>query len=166
MASVMWRFTGHGATPLNFIVSPSTDGTILKYFLQSFGFCPLVGSSGSGTGFSPFKNAIKVLNQDKPFAIAPDGSRGPVHKVKDGLGFLALKQQVPVVVCSFNTSRRRVLNSWDKMLVPKLFARGVILIKVLDTQTINGLDKDDVNAFLERELNAITMRSDGYFERA
>ncbi len=166
MSHLAWHHTGHGKTPLHFIVSPSSDGIILRKFLQNFGFCPLVGSSGSGTGFLPFKKAIKILKQGTPFGIAPDGSRGPVYRMKDGLGFLAVKQQVPVVLYAFNTSRRRVLNSWDKMVVPKLFSRGIIIIKVIDVPTMKQLDKPALNVLLEQALCDVTQRADMYFEHA
>lgn len=163
IANVVWNTTPFAKTPLNFIVSPSKDGGILNQFLSSFGYIPLVGSSGSGTGFSPFKNALKALKQNKPFAIAPDGSRGPRYKMKDGLGVLAMKQNAPIIMFAFNTNRRKVLNSWDKMIVPLPFSRGVIIIKIV---TVDGVNKHSLNDFLEQELTDLTHRSDAYFDHS
>ena len=163
MTPLVWSTTPFANTPLNFIVSPSKDGDILNLFLSSFGYIPLVGSSGSGTGFLPFKNAIKILKQGKPFAIAPDGSRGPRYKMKDGLGFLALKQNAPIIVFTFNTNKRKVLNSWDKMIVPLPFSKGIIILKVI---TVDSIQKDSLNDFLEQELTDLTHRSDMYFDHS
>lgn len=161
MGQRMWKATPYAKhTPLNFIVSPSRDGKMLQRFLQLLGHNAFVGSSGSGTSMAPFKNAIKILNNNTPFCIAPDGSRGPRYHMKDGISFLAIKQNVPVILSSYNTKSRTVLNSWDKMICPHPFGRGVIMIKIVD---VSHMEIQHASAFLEQELTTLTQKTDSYF---
>ncbi len=149
--------------PMNFIVSPSKDGKLLNKFLKLMNHNALVGSSGSSTAITPFKNAMKLLKSGGNFALAPDGSRGPRYHMKPGVEFLVIKQSAPVIIASYNTKYRIVTNGWDKMIVPLPFNKGVILYDCIYPDDIKYLKDCSLSKFLEKKLTSISIKSDKYF---
>jgi hypothetical protein len=63
--------------------------------------------------------------------ITPDGPRGPRRVAAPGVAQLAALAGLPVMPCAARTSRARVLGSWDRMVLPLPFARGVIVVGAL-----------------------------------
>ena len=59
-------------------------------------------------------------------AITPDGPRGRAGPPR-GVAQLAALSGVPVLPCAAQTTRRWVLRTWDRMVVPKPFGRGVVV---------------------------------------
>ena len=73
------------------------------------------------------RTALDALSKGAAVVITPDGPRGPRRKAAPGVAQLAAVAQVPVLPCAAQTTRRRVLRSWDRMVVPLPFGRGVIV---------------------------------------
>ena len=59
--------------------------------------------------------------------ITPDGPRGPPRVAAPGVAQLAAMAGVRVLPCAAQTSRRRVLGTWDRMVLPLPWGRGVIV---------------------------------------
>jgi lysophospholipid acyltransferase (LPLAT)-like uncharacterized protein len=59
--------------------------------------------------------------------ITPDGPRGPPRVAAPGVAQLAATAAVRVLPCAAQTSRRRVLRTWDEMVLPLPWGRGVIV---------------------------------------
>src|ERR1700722_19977776 len=59
--------------------------------------------------------------------ITPDGPRGPRRVAARGIAQLAALAAVPVLPCAARTSRRIILNTWDRMAIPLPFGRGVVV---------------------------------------
>jgi lysophospholipid acyltransferase (LPLAT)-like uncharacterized protein len=68
-----------------------------------------------------------LLARGEHLVMAPDGPRGPRREAAPGIAQIAALAGVPVLPCAAQTSRRRVLRSWDRMVVPLPFARGVMV---------------------------------------
>ncbi len=76
------------------------------------------------TEVSTFKTAIKILKENKPLVIFPQGKRSyQINELKKGVGFLFKKTEVPIIVAKIRGS--------EKVLPPgKKFIRlGKIKIK-------------------------------------
>ncbi|MCK5943021.1 MAG: hypothetical protein KAI24_13670, partial [Planctomycetes bacterium] len=58
--------------------------------------------------------------------ITPDGPRGPRHSINTGAAWLARATGAPVLPVSVAMSRAWRFNSWDRMAIPKPFARVVL----------------------------------------
>ena len=71
---------------------------------------------------------LRVLGRGDMVVITPDGPRGPRRRAAPGVAQLAALAGVPVLPCAARTSRLRVLPSWDRMLLPLPFARGVLVL--------------------------------------
>jgi lysophospholipid acyltransferase (LPLAT)-like uncharacterized protein len=59
--------------------------------------------------------------------MTPDGPRGPRRVAAPGVAQLAALSGVPVLPCSAQTSRRWQMKSWDRMVIPRPFGRGVVV---------------------------------------
>ncbi len=132
---------------LGFLISPSVDGEIGAMLVQRLGAVAIRGSS-SHTGARALRDYYQALTQDgvSP-AITPDGPRGPVWKFKPGAILLAQLSQRPIVPMAYAASRAWQFQ-WDRFMVPKPFARVVVVIgdpvyvpKGLDSAALAGLQE-------------------------
>jgi lysophospholipid acyltransferase (LPLAT)-like uncharacterized protein len=64
---------------------------------------------------------------------------------------------------SYSTQKRWQLSSWDGMIVPKPFSRGVV---ILGEPLVVAPDEDQERARLrvQEALNGITAQADGYWD--
>src|SRR5690606_11933098 len=60
--------------------------------------------------------------------LLPDGSKGPVYEAKAGVVALARLTGAPIVPMSYWADRFWRLGSWDRMIVPKPFARVAVAV--------------------------------------
>ncbi|MBV8592419.1 MAG: lysophospholipid acyltransferase family protein [Acetobacteraceae bacterium] len=115
-----------GRAELHFLVSRHRDGRLIGSIVRRFGIHIVLGSSSRG-GAAGFATLLRLLQRGDHIGITPDGPRGPPRQAAAGVAQLAALSGVPVLPCAAQTSRRWVLNSWDKMVIPRPFGRGVIV---------------------------------------
>jgi hypothetical protein len=60
--------------------------------------------------------------------ITPDGPRGPAYELGPGIIFLAQKTGAPVVPVDMEYSSCWRIKSWDRFIVPRLFAKVRVII--------------------------------------
>ena len=70
---------------------------------------------------------LKRLEAGDCVGITPDGPRGPAMVASSGIVNLARLAGAPIVPIVFATSRRKVLNSWDRFHLALPFGRGVFV---------------------------------------
>jgi len=70
---------------------------------------------------------LGVLEAGGHVVITPDGPRGPPRVAALGVAQLAARSGAPVLPCAAQTSRRWTLPSWDRMVLPLPWGRGVIV---------------------------------------
>jgi lysophospholipid acyltransferase (LPLAT)-like uncharacterized protein len=58
----------------------------------------------------------------------PAGPRGPRRVAAPGVAQVAALSGAPVLPCAAQVSRRRVLRSWDRMVIPRPFGRGAVVV--------------------------------------
>jgi lysophospholipid acyltransferase (LPLAT)-like uncharacterized protein len=104
------------------LVSRHRDGGYLADAMRAIGVHPVRGSSSKG-GAEAVKEILAELD-GWHVAITPDGPRGPRHKVKAGILWLAAKTGRPIVptvgVCD---NAWRIKGSWTELTIPKPFSR-------------------------------------------
>ncbi len=86
----------------------------------------LYGSSSRG-GVSVMRAMIGLLAKGELLVMTPDGPRGPRHQAAPGIAQLAAVSGAPIVPCAAQTTRRKVLPSWDRMVLPLPFGRGIVV---------------------------------------
>ncbi len=104
------------------MVSASRDGGLLAGVLVRFGIQPIRGST-SRRGPQALLEATTWMERDYSIAITPDGPRGPVYQVQEGIIHLAQLTGRPIIPTSNFTSWKICLRSWDRFQIPLPFAR-------------------------------------------
>jgi lysophospholipid acyltransferase (LPLAT)-like uncharacterized protein len=122
------------ATPglrLHVLVSRSRDGRFIGDVIGRFGLLAAHGSSARGGvergGAKGAMTLIAALEQGEQVAITPDGPRGPRRQAAGGVAQLAALTGAAVLPCAAFSTRVKRLGSWDRMLVPLPFGRGVLV---------------------------------------
>ncbi len=114
------------ARRVHVVVSRHRDGRLIGNVVRGFGIVVMHGSSSRG-GATVIRRMLSALAQGEHVAITPDGPRGPRRRAAPGVAHLAELSSRPVLPCAAQTSRRIVLRTWDQMVIPLPFARGVIV---------------------------------------
>ena len=118
------------------LVSKHRDGRFIGIVVQRFGVKVVHGSSskdGSARdvsekgGVASIRVLLAQLQAGEHVLITPDGPRGPRRRAAAGAAQLAGLSGAPILPVGAQTSRRRVLPTWDRMVVPLPFGRGVIV---------------------------------------
>ena len=114
------------ATSVHVLVSQHRDGRFIGAVVSRFALNVVLGSSSRG-GAKGMRLLLSLLAGGDHIAITPDGPRGPRRMAAPGVAQLAAMSGVPVLPCAAQTTRRWVLRTWDRMVVPKPFGRGVVV---------------------------------------
>ena len=149
---------------LSFLVSPHRDGQVMGKALKRFGFHAILGST-TRKGFSGFKQMVRAHGSD--IGIVPDGPRGPRQQVQIGVIELARLTGRPIIPVTFNASRRKIFNTWDRFLLPYPFSRGVFIWgePIVVNPNGNRAHLEEKRLLLERKLNELTEEADRYFNQ-
>lgn len=108
------------------LVSQHRDGRLIGAVMRRFKVEVVFGSSRRG-GAASVRAVLPLLARGEHLVITPDGPRGPRRQAAPGVAQIAALAGSPVLPCAAQTSRRRVLRSWDRMVVPLPFGRGVLV---------------------------------------
>ena len=95
-------------------------------------------------------------------ATAPDGPRGPAHVVQPGTVMLAKLAGAPIVPLAYAASRCWRVRAWDRLVVPKPFARAVVTVGA-PIEVPAGTPNDglaEISAELERSLNELVEQAE------
>ena len=108
------------------LVSRHADGRIIGALMRGFGVEVVHGSSSRG-GAAGLRALLDALEAGRHVVITPDGPRGPRRVAAPGVASLAALSGAAVLPCAAATSRARVLRSWDRMVLPLPWGRGVVV---------------------------------------
>jgi lysophospholipid acyltransferase (LPLAT)-like uncharacterized protein len=118
------RFRNHSIAVMT---SRSFDGEYIARIIRKFGFIPVRGSSSRG-GVAALIGMRREIENGHPVAFTIDGPRGPRYVAKPGPVLLAKKTGAPICCFYIHVERAWVLNSWDRMMIPKPFSRAVLYV--------------------------------------
>lgn len=108
------------------LVSPSRDGDMATRMLATLGIDAVRGSE-TRTGMQALRDMYMLIkDQRTSIAVAPDGPRGPAREFKLGTLLLARTAQADVVPLQIRVNKCWKLNSWDRLCIPKPFARAMV----------------------------------------
>jgi lysophospholipid acyltransferase (LPLAT)-like uncharacterized protein len=105
--------------------SNSYDGEYMGRIVRKFGFIPVKGSS-SRNAVRALLGLRRALEEGWTVAFTIDGPRGPRYKVKPGPVALARSSRVPMSVFHMAVDRAWVLNTWDRLMIPRPFSRVLV----------------------------------------
>ena len=108
------------------------------------------------------RELVRHLNAGTSVGITPDGPRGPRMRANDGAISLAKLTGATILPTAVATGRRKVLSTWDKLIVPLPFARGARVwgtpISVSKDYTAEEIAQ--LRETLERSVIAVSNRAD------
>jgi len=124
-------------------ISQSKDGEVIARVLERLGQVAVRGSSTRG-GVKALLQAKRIMEKENRMAVfTMDGPRGPRHKAKDGVIFLAQRAGAKIIpVRAFPEKKKVFTKSWDHFVLPMPFTRCPAYIGEPMEVTTEKLDKD------------------------
>lgn len=157
MAPYSWR----KPKPFKMLISGHRDGELIAHTVKHLGISWIKGSSSKG-GAAALRGMVKSLRSGEWVGITPDGPRGPRMRVSDGILNLAKISGVPIIPMTSGVVRGKVLQTWDRFLVPSPFSKGYVIWgepisvpKGADSETL-----DEIKRTLEDRMIALTHEAD------
>jgi lysophospholipid acyltransferase (LPLAT)-like uncharacterized protein len=141
------------------LVSQHRDGRLIGAVVSRFALHALhmmLGSSTRGGG-KILRLLLNLLAEGDHVAITPDGQRGPRRVAAAGVAQLAALG-APILSCAAQTTRHRVLRTWDRMIVPRPFGRGVVVCR--PTIAVDREGWQEALSAIETSLTAAAERAD------
>lgn len=144
------------------LVSPHADGRIIARLLRQYHILSIDGSSDQKAARAAVE-VIKELKAGTAVALIPDGPRGPRMRLNKSVIYFAKKSGKPVMGFTYSSANAKVLSkSWDAMLLPKLWQKGVVLgtkpLYVAEDATEEEMEA--LRLQFENELNELTFEAD------
>lgn len=121
-AMYLWR-----GLKVRVMSSDSFDGEYTGRIMQKFGFVKIRGSS-SRFAVRAVLGMRRDLEQGWTVAFTLDGPRGPRYVVKPGPVLLSRATGVPMVVFHIALTDAWILNTWDRLMIPKPFSRALMRV--------------------------------------
>ena len=145
------------AYALNALQSPHPDGRMMSHAIGCFGVKTVWGSSNRNQ-LSGLRGLKRVLDLGESVAITPDGPRGPA--LKSALGPVAIAQMAgkPIVPMSWSVDRYWRATGWDRLIIPKPFARGRFIIG--DPIYLDDISKDQLETARQQLEDALNAQAD------
>lgn len=116
------HFKRYGSCRPSVMISRSYDGDIGAGIAARLGWEAVRGSSTRG-GREALVEMVERIKATRMAGLVVDGPRGPAGKVKPGIIRLAQLGGAAIVPFYVRADRAWYLNSWDRFMVPKPFAR-------------------------------------------
>ena len=134
--------------------SPHPDGQMMSRAIGCFGVKTVWGSSNRNP-LSGLRGLKRVLDKGDSVAITPDGPRGPARKCALGPVAIAQLAGKPIVPMCWAVDRYWRASGWDRLIIPKPFARGRFIIgEPIYLEDISKEKFENARQQLEGALNA------------
>lgn len=146
--------------------SLSKDGTLGALLAERIGARVVRGSTSRG-GTQGIRRFYRLMKKEGcSTIILPDGSKGPIYEAKMGVAMLAKLTGAPVVPMSYWADRFWRVPSWDRLIIPKPFARISIVVGevILVDREIDETGLENSRKHIEKMLNELNARAVGSFE--
>lgn len=157
--------------------SNSYDGEYMGRIIRKYGFVAVKGSS-SRNAVRALLGLRRALDEGWTVAFTLDGPRGPRYKVKPGPVALGRSSGVPLAMFHIAVDKAWVLNTWDRLIIPRPFSRALIrlgkMIQVRPDTTDEDLEHytaelqaslDRVREFAEANVCKVGTPEFPYYQR-
>ena len=154
MMSEAWPYD----RPFQMVISQHADGALISRTIGALGFGTLSGSTSRG-GVAVLRAMVRALGNGSCVGITPDGPRGPRMRAAQGAVQAARLAGVPILPIAYAASPSRKARSWDSMMIPSLFGRGIIRWGA-PIEIARDADIEDETRRLEERLNDLVAALD------
>jgi len=131
------------------MISEHRDGEAIRKTVEFLGIGSIAGSSTRG-GVKALIAAIKSIKNGTDIAITPDGPRGPIYSIADGVIVIAQKTNSKILPFSCVPSKYWQIKSWDKFIIPKPF--GKLDFYIGDPIDVQGMKMEEAKALLLQRM--------------
>jgi hypothetical protein len=152
------------AQPAKALISLSPDGQFIARAVALQGFPAVRGSSANKDKADAAKGGSRALRDGLKqlkvgaLAITPDGPRGPMRVMAEGMPLMARMSGAPVLFIGMSCNPAVRLNSWDRAVLPLPFGRGAIVYDVAHYP--EGAELTAVTGPWTERLTAVEARAD------
>lgn len=146
------------------MTSSSFDGEYIARIIQKFGYRPIRGSSTRG-GVRALREMHQEIKEGRSTAFTIDGPLGPVFVAKPGPVLLARNTQAPIAAFYMAVERAWVLNSWDRLMIPKPFSRVNVQVSSYIRVPVDAekCELDELHALMQAALERVQSRAQAIF---
>lgn len=142
---------------LSALVSPHHDGQLIAGLLKRFGIDIILGSSNQNARRAAV-DLLHELKTNNSIAIIPDGPRGPSLTMSMSPIYYAKTTGKPIIGMVYSVAHAKIIEkSWDRMLVPLPFQKGIISVTkpffVKKNSTKEELE--EMRQHIENEMNKL-----------
>lgn len=148
-----WKYDA----PISILISQHRDGVFISRTLHHLGVGTISGSSSRGGG-GALVAMVRALRRGEYMGITPDGPRGPRMRAAPGAAAAARLSGAVLLPISYSATRRRVLSSWDRFVIPFPFTRGIVRVGQ-PIEVARGASEDELEHArrrLEADLISLT----------
>lgn len=150
------------------LISHSREGAFVAQASRFLGLRTIRGSSkkrGSSRDKGGAKASLEIVSAIESggcIVITPDGPRGPYQRLGDGPLRLAKLTGAKIVPCTFAVSRRKKLDTWDRLILPLPFGRGKIIwgTPVTLNEDMDEQELEALRLLMETEMNKFIAQAD------
>ena len=148
------------------MTSQSRDGEYIARVISRFGFVPVRGSSSRG-GQRALMEMNTLLAEGNGVAFTIDGPRGPRYVAKKGPVLLARMSGVAITAFYVAVERAWVLETWDKLVIPKPFSRIHVGVarKILVPPDAGDDAMERYHAEMQAALERVTTFAEAQFSK-
>ena len=152
------------APPVKGVISRSADGEFVAKAVAQLGIPAVRGSSSNKDKADRDKGGTQALRDGLRqlkvggLAITPDGPRGPVRSMAEGLPVMAKLSRAPVLFLGLSCNPAIRLKSWDRSLLPLPFGKGAVVWDRADFPA--GAEPADVIADWTERCTAVEAAAD------
>ena len=159
-----YHFHYFGSRHVTVMISKSRDGEYVSRMAGWLGFRNVRGSSTRG-GRSALLELIQRIKDGEIGGMLADGPTGPARVAKKGTIVMARETQAPLIPILWSADRCWILNTWDRYMIPKPFARIVFYYgEAIRVPRSTGRDElEPYRVLLENSLNEGTRWCDAHF---
>lgn len=151
---------------IHMLISQHRDGELIARAMDPFGIDTIRGSAAKAGkkdkgGSGALRGIVRQLKANEYAGFTPDGPRGPRMRASIGVIAAARLARVPILPFTYAVTRRRVINSWDRFILPWPFNRGVHLWgEPIDVHSNETETPEQAALRLEAALNALCDHAD------
>lgn len=155
------RFCPH----LRFVafVSKSRDGELLSRVALSYPNWDVIRVAHDNRKGALGELVKNLKEKREVVVVTPDGPRGPRYQVKGGIAIAASETGVPVFTVSWAADRYWELGTWDRMMLPKPFAKITVVFGA--PVQLGGMEREEAAKKIQEELLERNREADEMVER-
>ena len=153
-----------GSHHVTTMVSRSRDGEYVARLAAWLGFRTVRGSSSMG-GARAARELVRRIRGGELGGMLADGPQGPARVAKTGTVMIARDAKAPIIPVLWGADRCWTFNSWDRYLLPKPFAKILLLAAepLRIPEGVKGEDLERYRLILEQRMNEAARWCDEQF---